>query len=99
VIVNSFTLSISLGNQPGFVSFNSSISFTFDFKNPLAANRFLMKRKINKGPSVIVLKSLKLSFHGLTPFKISNGLMIIGRLKNSRNRETKMFMSRGQLII
>jgi hypothetical protein len=87
VIFDPFTLSLSLCHEPDFVPFNSLIRLVFDLKNPLAANGFFMRRKINQGPSLISLKSSKFSLHSIEDMQLLDA-----------GTEPESILSRGQGI-
>lgn len=76
----SFNLGKSFCNQPSLVTFNSSIGIVFDLENPLTANWFLVRRKINCNPCVVCLQRRYLFLHSSYPSRILCCFSICSRL-------------------
>lgn len=70
LIVDAMFLFITLGNKTSFVPFRGSIRFQLDFINPFAPNGFLVSRKRNQIPCIILFKSKEFNLHGLNPIRI-----------------------------
>jgi hypothetical protein len=67
VIINSRTLRVATNNPASLVPGETTIGVEFMTVNPLPGDNIGMRRTGNKGPSLVVNKSLVLSSHGLTP--------------------------------
>lgn len=67
-IINSFSLSVVFGNEPGFISsFQNSQDTFLDFINSFITDRFTTFGSWDQLPSVIHLKRIHLFIHGLDP--------------------------------
>ena len=68
IIVNTIMLTISLGNQMGFIGLHLPICALLPFEDPFAPNGFYPLRRINQCPHTVDFYGLHFGFHGLQPF-------------------------------
>lgn len=69
---------------------NIAIRIKLDLKDPFAANRSFTKRESSQTPSSNKAKGMKFKFHGSTPIRILNSLMIESRFKMRGNRSSEV---------
>ena len=63
IIVNTFSLLETLGDETGFVSINRSICFIFQLENPLAINYVEAGSMRYKAPRIIAMQGRNLIVH------------------------------------
>lgn len=69
-IVKAGRLVISFRNKAKLIVIKTSIGFSFCFKNPFTSYNISIWWRRNKGPSFVVVKSLKFIKHSLTSVRI-----------------------------
>ena len=60
----------SFSNKASFVAVDGAISFSFEAKNPFAADYVHVGGSKDKGPSVVVEECIKFSVHGGSPGRV-----------------------------
>lgn len=67
-IIESSLLMKAFGNETSLVAFNSAISLSFKFEYPFTSHNISRSKGRDKGPCLILEKSIKFLMHSSTPF-------------------------------
>jgi hypothetical protein len=79
VVVHPGTLSKAAKNPAGFVVVKGAVSMELVPENPFPSNHICLSKTLNKIPSMVVMESSTLIFHGLVPVGISQSIAVRAR--------------------
>lgn len=68
--IKSLLLMITLSHETSLITFNGTISFPFDPKNPFTPNNILMRSGWNKRPCTIPHEGIKFDIYSFTPMRM-----------------------------
>lgn len=94
MIIDPMFLSVTLGDEVGFVSLKGAVGLQFDLINPFASDGFLVRRESNQVPCIVLFKGKEFSFHGTNPIFISSCFMVTRLFRPSLSIRQERRMSR-----
>jgi len=76
MVINSPSLTKTLGDKPSFKPVNTSIRFLLGFEDPLVPDYIVMERFRTQSPGMIGYQGFVFTCHGFNPFRMSKSLFL-----------------------